>query len=296
MKAISLETNRRGYSMAIAKEITLQETQGLKAFAITFLATIALSSMIFYMVVSQVKIHALEAENAQLEEYINTITEEQTQTEAEYNSTIKSLKSNITSSNKVINALDSEVTTLKSDNKSLAKEYDDLLSNYNVLASRKELYDKYEYVITYGGKRTDVTYDQIKSGVEIMKENGYDPNILFSTIMVESRGLKDAANSQSTARGYGQLLRGTAKFVYEDIMKNGNGSYDHSMAFDGNLNIKMTAYYLTDLLERKDGNLFATMRNYSGRNDLGTNSYISMMNGFSSTTGTNMFYLCELMD
>jgi soluble lytic murein transglycosylase-like protein len=114
--------------------------------------------------------------------------------------------------------------------------------------------------------------------------------------MVESRGTKTAANSVSTARGYGQLLKGTATYVYETIMKNGKGSYNHSMAFDGNLNIKMTAYYICHLLEKRNGNLFATMKNYSGRNNSGTYSYISMMNSFSSTTGVNIFNLCRLMN
>lgn len=296
MKA-SLETNRRGTTSAIkVKEITLQETQGLKIFILLVIAIACSMLLIGYIYTSQVKINILEAENASLKQKVIDLELESSQTEADYSSTINKLKSNIISSNNVINTLNDEVLILKKDNKSLAKQYDKLNRHYKVLASRKELYDKYEYIVMYGGKRTDVTYKQIKIGEQLMMENGYDPNILFSIIMVESRGNASAKNVASSATGYGQFLTSTGRFVYEDLMKNGKGTYNHSMAKNGDLNIKMTAHYLDYLLSYHDNNLFNSIKNYSGRDTSGTNRYISWMNRFSETKGVDMFSLCSAMN
>lgn len=293
MKAISLETNRRNRPMAIARQITLQETQGLKEVLLKMLVIIAGAALVAYMIALQVRVHTLEAENSKLFAESMTYDSALSQTEAEYNSTIDKLESNIKSSNNVIETLNSEVSTLVADNKSLAKQYDGLSKKYNVLASREELYDKYKYVVTYAGKRTDVTYSQIKLGEKLMEENGYDPHILFSTLMVESRGDEDARNRTSTARGFGQFLRGTGKGVYEDLLGHGDGTYDHSMALNGTTNIKMMAAYLSKLLDRRDGNLFLAMKSYSGRNNSGTYRYMSWMNDFSSTVGVNIYNLSD---
>lgn len=296
MKAISLETNRRGRAMTVAKVITLQETQGLKEFILRALVLSAGVGLAMYILSMQIRVNTLEAEktslissNSNLNSKIATLDSTLTQTKAEYDSTIISLRSDINSSNNVIETLDSEVSSLVTDNKSLAMQYDELLGKYNGLASREELYDKYEYVVTYGGKRTDVTYSQIKMAEDLMLENNYDPHILLSALMVESRGDETAKNPKSTARGYGQFLAGTGKYVYEDMMENGKGTYDHSMALNGNTNIKMMSVYFDSLLDSSNGNLFKTIKNYSGRNDSDTREYMSWMNDFSSIAGINIY-------
>jgi hypothetical protein len=294
MKALSLETNRRGHSVVLAKELTLQETQGLKMYILTALAIFAAISLIGYIVVSQVKIRSLEAENASLSEQVSGYDDEQTQTKAKYNSTVNLLKSNIKAQNSVIESLDSQAKSLVQDNKNLAAQYDKVMGKYKVLAKRKELYDKYQYVVMYSGKRTDVTYSQIKTAAQLMQEKGYDPNILFSTIMVESRGNSKAANSSSSALGYGQFLRGTGKYTYETLLGNGKNTYNHSsMALNGSINIKMMAAYLSHLMDKYDGNIFYAMRNYCGKSNSGTQAYLSWMNNFTKTVGINVYSLSK---
>lgn len=124
------------------------------------------------------------------------------------------------------------------------KQYKDELTK---LRERAELYDKYEYAIEYDGERTDITYDQLKTGIDICKENNIDPNLLFSIIMTESHGIETAKNSESTATGYGQVLQGTAKYVYENLLENGDGTFKSSMLKDGETNIEITATYIAYL-------------------------------------------------
>lgn len=281
MKA-HLETNRRGRTMYITREITLQETQGLKTFIITVLAICLTIIAVGYTVKSQRRISVLEAENVRLRNTVFTLLNEQDQIEIQYNSTITKLESNIENSNDVIDTLSEEVELLISDNRNLAKQYDEVLSEYNKLSLREELYDKYEYVVTYGGERTDVTYDQIKFGEELMVEKNYDPNILFSIIMVESRGKEAAKNKKSSATGYGQFIKGTGKYVYEALLGNGEGTYNHPVtAIDGDTNIEMMVTYLDHLFTKTNNNFTKSISIYSGRGSVGTKLYISWMNGFT---------------
>lgn len=299
MNARSLETNRRTYRpRAIAKEITLQETQGLKTFVMVVLAMGVTISALGYMISTQRKINVLESENVALTQKIRTshgeirgLNAKHIETEAEYNSTINVLKanindlqSNIASSTEVIDALNEELIVLLGDNKDLAKQYDEVLAEYNVLSSREELFDKYEYVLKYNGNRTDVTYDQVKLAEELMLDKGYDPDILFSIIMVESKGVEKAQSSRSTAAGLGQFLSGTGKYTYETLMGNGKGTYNHSMAKNGTTNIKMMTAYLDYLFQKTDNDLFKSIKRYSGGNDTFVHKYISWMRGYTTIT------------
>lgn len=301
MKA-SLVTNGRYYKpRAIAREITLQETQGLKTFLTVVLTMGIAITALTYIISTQTKINVLESENLALASQINNLQNEKAQinadkveTIAEYNSTINELNvnindlvSNIENSNNVIEALDGEIATLLADNKDLARQYDDLLTKHETLSSREELFDKYEYVIKYNGKRTDVTYDQIKTAEDMMLEKGYDPNILFSIIMVESKGVENRESSRSTATGYGQFLSATGKYTYEQLMGNGTGTYNHSMAKNGDINIQMTYTYLDYLFTKTNKDLFKSIKSYSGGDNEFTSKYISWMRKYVPINGVN---------
>lgn len=187
----------------------------------------------------------------------------------------KRLSCDVDDQNKTIKSLNSQLKELGDNNKDILKE----LKEYK---NREELYNKYEYAIEYEGERTDLTYKEIKYGEEKMQEENLDPDLLFGIIMVESRGTRTAKNKESTATGYGQVLAGTGKYLYEDVMGNGKGTYDHSYAYDGKTNINMVSTYLGYLCDNKSS-LFGAVKQYCGRDDAGTQSYLNCINSFTGT-------------
>jgi len=141
------------------------------------------------------------------------------------------------------------IVELDKENVQLVESNNAYYNELKELRERKELYDKYDYVLEYNNERTDITYDQLKTGIQICEQSGVDPALLFAFIMTESHGDETAKNENSTAKGYGQLLNGTATYVYEVVMSNGEGTYNTSMALNGDTNIEMTANYLAYLKE-----------------------------------------------
>lgn len=154
----------------------------------------------------------------------------------------------------------------------------------NEFRLRSELYDKYSYAIfDETNQRTMLTYEEIKYGEQLMQEKGYDPDLLFGTIMVESRGNPDVVNNSSGATGYGQFLYSTAEYVWTDIM--GNSSFDPEIMKDGKTNIQMMVEYY-DHLYQIQGNTFGVIKQYSGNStDRGASIYLSMINSFTQKVG-----------
>lgn len=192
---------------------------------------------------------------------------------------VESLDADLTRANQLnkdliesYNTLNDELKKAVKSNKSYKKE----LAEYK---EREDLLNKYEYAIYYGGERTDLTYDQIKYGEDLMEAKGYDPDLLFSIIMVESRANEKCTSTVSTAKGYGQFLDGTAKFVYEDRLK--LGTFQPSYSLNGKTNILMMSSYL-DYLIKKNSTLTGVIRNYRGKSDV--SRYMAEMNKFSSVS------------
>ena len=176
-----------------------------------------------------------------------------------------------------IDSLDSEISLCVETYNTLSKQYDSFQEKYNTLRSRKELYDKYEYALfDEAGNRTELTYDNLKYGETLMKEYGYDPHILFGIFGVESEYKPKAKNPKSTARGLGQLLKGTAEFVYEDIL--GNEGYSHNMAYNAKTNILLSSTYINYLMKHNHGDTFKVIQGYCGKNYSGTCAYIRKIN------------------
>lgn len=189
------------------------------------------------------------------------------------------------------NSLESKIRDVVSDILILDYENVKLISvndkYYNELAfykSREELYDKYSYAIMHNGERTDITYDQLKTGVDIMEKNGIDPNILFGVIMTESKGKEDAKSSSSTAAGFGQVLTSTGKTVYEEYMQNGSGTFQPVMLLDGDTNIEITANYINQLVEN-NGTLTEALYKYRGKND---KAWINSVDVYMKDGGTSL--------
>lgn len=165
--------------------------------------------------------------------------------------------------------------TLDSQNKELVKSNQEYYEENSMLKERKELYDKYEYAIVYGGERTDITYDQLKTVESLCEDkNMDDPDMILATAMVESSGKSNARSSESTAKGYGQLLDGTSKFVYTKLL--GQKGWSPAVSLDPEKNLEMmVAFY--DYLYSKHGSLPRAVTHYRGLNDTG---YVNKINSF----------------
>ena len=201
-------------------------------------------------------------------EYTKIINEKDTEIEL-LNGAIKDLKM-------VVNDLDVQLTEVAKVNQSYVDEL-------NTFREREELYNKYEYAVVYGGERTELTYEEIKLGEQLMTEINQSPHLMFGTVMVESNGIPDAVNPRSGATGHGQFLDSTARFIWENVL--GYTGYYPDLRKDGEANIKMMAGYYKYLYNTQ-GTTFKVIKQYSGnRTDGGTQKYIDKINSFTSQVG-----------
>ena len=161
------------------------------------------------------------------------------------------------------------------------KSYVDELTEFR---SRSELYDKYSYaIINESGERTHLKYEEIKLGEELMLAKGYDPDLMFGTIMVESGGNPNAVNTSSGATGYGQFLNSTAEYVWTRLLNNNN--YYSEIRKDGKVNITMMAEYY-DHLYSLGKSTFGVIKHYSGNStDEGAAIYLAKINKFTQKVG-----------
>lgn len=156
--------------------------------------------------------------------------------------------------------LDNQNAVLISDNKALKAKIDQY-------EEREELFDKYEYAIIRqeDGTRTDIKYSDIENIRQIAKEKGMSEDsidLVLSLAMTESRGTEKAKNSSSTAKGLGQILDGTGKYVYENLLD--KGKYNSSVAYDSKTNLEMMLALVDYLDDNANGNVNKVLNNYRG--------------------------------
>lgn len=221
----------------------------------------------------------LEGTVSNLESTINSITSDSNNLENQINTlTFQNtvMRDSLSGMKKTVETLDKSNTELIKENKSLNKE----LTKFE---EREELYNKYEYAIyDKSNNRTDLTYEQIAAGEELMIKEGIDPDLLFGIIMTESGGDEKATSSTSTARGYGQFLAGSGKYVYEDILH--LGVYNHNMAYNGTTNITMAAGYLGYLKNERGFSAYAAVKAYRG---VEPTAYIRKIDSYIGTKGNS---------
>lgn len=179
--------------------------------------------------------------------------------------------------------------TLDDQNKELINKVNELNKTLNDYEKREELFDKYEYaLIREDGTRTDITYEEINNLYNTAEELNMTEesiSLILSVAMVESQGTESAKNNESTAVGLGQILSGTGKFVWSNLMDN-SGSYIHSsVASDGNNNLQMMAYYLNYLNNKYNGNTLNVIKEYRGENDI---QYFKKIDGYLDTAGLDL--------
>lgn len=150
----------------------------------------------------------------------------------------------------------------------------------------EELLNKYSFALyTSSGQRNDITPDILRLAEQMCQEQDINCNLWLSLVMTESEGKANAKNRSSTATGLGQLLAGTGKYVYEDIMGNGKGTYNHSMAYDPVLNTRMSITLL-GYLKRHRGSMYGAIQEYRGKKDI--SGYTSVMNRWLSRSGMSV--------
>lgn len=187
------------------------------------------------------------------------------------------LVSHYDSFNNTIDELITISDELDKENQSLAQTNDSYYEELTELRSRAELYDKYSYAIVDNGNRTDITYDQLRTLEDLVNDSSInDEDLFLSWIMTESGGKENATNAISTAKGYGQFLNGTSKFVYTNLL--GNEWWNSNVAFDGESNIRMMVAYVDYLYDQTDGDLYQVIKAYRGKDDIG--SYVAKINSY----------------
>jgi len=121
------------------------------------------------------------------------------------------------------------ISTLLSEVTKLSKEAD------NIANEQEKLAYKYE----------DIPLDtDLKNKILIESEKyNVDPDIMIGIYSIESQFVVDVDNSESTARGLGQILEGTAEWAYKEIYGE-NAVYNHKYAYDPMINIELTTYLI----------------------------------------------------
>lgn len=235
-------------------------------------ATILLMGIFIIILLSMVASTIIE--NKKLIKQIDSLNTEV----IDLNNQNKSKDTKIVDLHNIITDLDTQLEEVGKVNQSYVNEL-------NEFRSRSELFDRYSYaVIDETNQRTLLTYEEIRLGETLMKENGYDPHLMFGTIMVESGANPNAVNHDSGATGYGQFLDSTAEYVWTDLM--GNTGYYSDIRKDGETNIRMMAEYYDHLYDIKDNNTYEVIKQYSGNSTYeGTMGYLNKINSFTKQVG-----------
>ena len=120
---------------------------------------------------------------------------------------------------------------------------DKLSDNTNILSTTyNETYKKYENIM-YKYENVTLETRYLFKVLEECKKNNIDPDIMLAIFFKESRFDPLATNSVSDARGLGQLMSSTGRWLYGDIYGHPE-LYTHDMAYDANLNIEMATYLI----------------------------------------------------
>ena len=166
-----------------------------------------------------------------------------------------------------LNTVVANMVDLDMQNASLIASNEEYYNQLQVFQNRQKLYDKYSWALyNKQGERNDITFDQLKTGEDILLKAGLDPDILWGFVITESGGDENAKNPNSTATGHGQVLASTGKSVYEKIMGNGPGSFNSSMLLDGDVNIRITSEYLAYLKENSSS-IYEVVDKYAGEHN-----------------------------
>lgn len=139
--------------------------------------------------------------------------------------------------------------------------------------------EKLRYVVDAG-----ISTDLILYADEQCREWNLHPQFLWAVVELESKFDPNADNlAGSSARGLGQILKGTGKYLWEDILGNPKGSYYHDMAYDPYVNIQLMCCHLGSSFNR--GCLLnEAVKAYSG----GTSGYMEKLMNIATSHGYDL--------
>ena len=189
-----------------------------------------------------------------------------------------------------LNMVMTNMSELDMQNATLIQSNEDYYQQLQAFQNRQELYDKYSYALyNQLGERNDITFEQLKTGEDIMIAGKMDPNILWGFICAESDGNEKAKNPSSTAAGYGQILASTGRNVYENIMGNGKGTFTSDMLLDGDINITIASNYLV-YLRNTSSDIYEVIDKYAGEHNEG---YYKKLDRVLQKGGTSLAQINE---
>jgi len=132
---------------------------------------------------------------------------------------------------------------------SMQQTIDDLTMRYNELSNAKtaefEFYKDYWYVFRDAPANSGISLELIKYVDDKCQEWDVNPHWMWAIYDLETGmnpSLDNAAGSG--ARGLGQVMPGTGKKLWEQILGHGAGSYTHQIAYDPFVNAEITVCHI----------------------------------------------------
>ena len=143
---------------------------------------------------------------------------------------------------------------------------------------------RYQYVLDNAPEQFG--YQLLDYIVKTCDEYNVNPDMMFGLFYVESGFNPGADNPNSSARGLGQILKGTGEYVYS-VLLGKEDTYTHDMAYNGYLNAEMSIAVMHHYLEISNGDIHYAMNKYSGTR-LGTNYYYNRVLSFLQSCGVEL--------
>ena len=182
---------------------------------------------------------------------------------------------------------------LTEENLNLAKELESIIEYNQSIEERLVKYEYYNVFMWDGGNRTDCNFEIIGYLKDLIKDEPVnDITFYCAWIMVESKWHNDARSNLSNATGLPQFIGSTGKYVYEKLMGNEEGSYNHDvMATDPYIALPMMVTYVDKLLKANNGDLIKAIDNYRGKH---SEEYLLKIDSYLTQCGTSLHEIVEL--
>jgi len=271
-----------------------------KRYRVTNRAKFILSTSIMFITFITIAYVAFSFIISEINEYRQEKAYEAWQQELEilkkkYSFTIGEIEISATSADEALTKLKAQTEAILIEKNSLIDEQQQIISGleekyvkdiYEMKQVTKEevkLYNQYAYALEY--PESDMTIDDLKMIKEITDEENINMHLWLSVVEVESGYRSYVRSSLSTAAGWGQVLKGTGEFLYEDSLK--LGKYNHQkMGTDKEINARMSIHYLAMLIKEK-GSIEKALISYNG-NELGQRYVTLVNNTLKKNTGMTL--------
>lgn len=243
----------------ITNALTIKITTKLLLVVVLFSLVVGFSLGSMYTTITYLK------QGNQVEKHIENIKESKS-------TEVKILEDNSIALNKSIEQKDILISNKQKEIDNLTKSLDSknqeissLNSELIIFKEREELYDKYEIaVMNTNGKRTDLTYEDIKYAEELSLSKGIPPKLIFYMMKLESNFNPKLQSSQSSARGLLQVIKGTGEYTHTKLLNKSKSTYNHDEMFDPKKNMEYAITYIDYTFDRSNGSVYEAMKRYSG--------------------------------